>query len=690
VSNVKNIVFTIITVVVVPIVFFVALEGVLTALGVGSHYHYFNTITIDGHDYYQENPDFADQFYPPSLNIGPRENTFPKTSNNQRLRVYLLGGSAAMGFPHKNHGIDRLLAAQLNALFPDREVEVINTAMTSVNSHVVYEVAQTLPANSADVAILLMGNNEVVGPYGPGTFNQSFLSSMSAIRSLQALKRTRLWQSFDRTLDEVTPTNAKAELEWQGMQMFVENGVAQNDARMQAVYSHFETNLRDIIDILNDKSMHVVVSTVPVNLRHSAPFLSLNSDAISARERAELVSLREQARQHALDMRWPEAQSFWEQAVEIDPLHADTHFQLATSLEKQGKFPRARHHYERALDLDGLRFRADTQINTIIERVAKTYSAEEVSLVHGVEAFDSASAPYAPGWNLLVEHVHYDFAGNALLAQIFADAVAKHIDPAAVRMLLDSEEVAARIGFPNHETIANTEIMQDMAQQPPFPGQSNYKDYLANLETVLLRITREVGEPKDVLRRRQQVVTSGVADWKLHFEMAALARHLKNTKLQYYHLEKLFELYPHNRESYINFATLLSQDGRWEEVIPVLERSLYYTRGREEMIVETLGWLGTAHLKLGEFDQAKELLLTVPKKFPRQIAMSLRAYGNLIKHSVDSGNKSDTALYLQAVSDYADTLIASGESQNYPMLSHRMAQLMTMGGDMAAAQRWQQ
>ena len=80
-----------------------------------------------------------------------------------------------MGFPHKNHGVDRLLAAQLRSLFPNRNVEVLNTAMTSVNSHVVYQVAQTLPSESADVAVILMGNNEVVGPYGPGAFNQNFL-----------------------------------------------------------------------------------------------------------------------------------------------------------------------------------------------------------------------------------------------------------------------------------------------------------------------------------------------------------------------------------------------------------------------------------------------------------------------------------------------------------------------------------
>jgi hypothetical protein len=56
------------------------------------------------------------------------------------------------------------------------------------------------------------------------------------------------------------------------MQMFVDNGVAENDPRMAFVYEHYEQNLRDIIATLNAKGMHVVLSTVPVNLRQSAPF----------------------------------------------------------------------------------------------------------------------------------------------------------------------------------------------------------------------------------------------------------------------------------------------------------------------------------------------------------------------------------------------------------------------------------
>ena len=687
-SNTRNTLFTMITVVVIPLLFFVLVEFALGLMGVGTHYQYFNQIDIDGEAFYQENPDFADQFYPPSLNVGPLQNTFAAERSDDRLRVFVLGGSAAMGFPHKNHGVDRLLAAQLRSLFPNRDVEVVNTAMTSVNSHVVYQVAQTLPSESADVAVILMGNNEVVGPYGPGTFNQNFLSSLSAIRALQALKRTRLWQLLDSSLAEVQSSDAKADLEWQGMQMFVDNGVAEDDPRMSAVYEHFEGNLRDIVDTLHAKGMHVVLSTVPVNLRQSAPFLSIGRDDLSASDEAKLAALRERAEAQALNGRWREAQDLWQQAIALDAGHADSHFQLATSLENLGEFALARSHYERALDLDGLRFRADTRINAIIERVARGYDSSIVSFVNSSKGFDRASAPYAPGWDLLVEHVHYDFSGNAVLARIFARAIARHLSPTTPPELLKTEEVAARIGFPNHETIENLKNLQGMAKQPPFPGQSNYQDYLAFLATELSSVRGEVGEPKDVVRRRQQVLVNGEGDWKLHFEMTALARHLKNKQAQYYHLEQLFKLYPHNRESYINLATLLSQDGRWAEVIPLLERSLSYTRGREELVVEAVGWLGTAHLKTGNSAKATELLLSIPEDYPDQIGMSLRAYGNLIKHSVDSRDAQTTEQYLLSLENYANTLVASGASESYPRLNQRMAQLMNMAGDKAGAARW--
>jgi tetratricopeptide (TPR) repeat protein len=688
VPDVRKVAFTFITTVVVPVLFFVLLELGLTVAGVGKSFDFFREIDIDGQPYYQENPDFADQFYPASLNITPRESTFSVERRPELVRVFILGGSAALGFPHKNHGLDRLLTAQLEAALPSREIEVINTAMTSVNSHVVYAVAQSIPEGSADFAVILMGNNEVVGPYGPATFNQNFLENLAVIRGIQALKRTRTWQALAGVIQQIRPTDAMQELEWEGMQMFTNNGVPQDDPRMAGVYSHYEDNLTDIVDTLRSKGMHVILSSVPVNLRDSAPFLSVHASGLSDDQLDQWRELTRRGAQSADEENWGESATHFQAALEIDPGHADTHFRLATALENLGKYPEARRHYERALDLDALRFRADSRINQLVREVAASVEGDALSYVDSAAGFEQASQPFQPGWNLFLEHVHYEFAGNHVLAAGISRSIADTVTSADDNEPLSQAEVAMRVGFPNHDTAGEIRTLQAMIEQPPFPGQSNYTRLARFLRDKVNRAKAEVGSPREVVQRRQDVVRAGVADWKIHFELAVLNQHQGNSAAMYHHLDKVIELYPHNRESYMKLAEALSKDGRWREAIPPLERSLYYTRGDETKIAETTGWLGTAYLRTGDYAKASELLLEVTAEYPDQIGLVLRAYASLIRYSREQGLERDLERYIKEVQRYARSLVRSGKDKEFPLLNRRMAQILAFGGYDKEAREW--
>ena len=227
-----------------------------------------------------------------------------------------------------------------------------------------------------------------------------------------------------------------------------------------------------------------------------------------------------------------------------------------------------------------------------------------------------------------------------------------------------------------------------MNQQPPFPGQSNYSELKDFVNDKLASVTREVGAPATVVARRKDIVNSGLADWKIHFELAVLNQRLRNPPAMYYHLNQIFELYPHNRESYMKIAEAMSKDGRWREVIPYLEQSLYYTRGDEKKIAETIGWLGTAHFRTGNPEKATDLLLEVTRNYSDQIGLTLRAYGNLIKYSRDNGKVEDLDRYIKDVQRYARSLIGKGKDKEYTLLYKRMSQLMAMGGYTAEAQEW--
>ena len=688
--DVRKIAFTFTTIIVIPVLFFVLVELGLMAVGVGTSFDYFHEIDIEGEPHFQENPAFANQFYPSSLGIGPLPNTFAEERRPELIRVYVLGGSAAQGFPHKNHGLDRVLTAQLRAALPSRKIEVINTAMTSVNSHVVYAVANSIPKNSADFAVILMGNNEVVGPYGPGTFNQNFLANITLIRGIQALKRTRIWQALDSLILKVRPTDAKQELEWEGMQMFTNNAVSLDDPRMDSVYAHYEDNLTNIIKTLRGKGMHVLLSSVPVNLRNSAPFSSVHSPDLSVDKRDQWRELISEGSQRSETGDWRGAVASLRAALEIDPGYADTHFSLATAYENLGEYQDAKRHYTRALDLDALRFRADSGINQIIQQIAENIGDDAFDFVDSAAAFEQSSQPFQPGWNLLLEHVHYDFSGNNILATEITRSIMDNLSANDNYQALSDAEVANRIGHPNYDSIEEIRNLQGMIENPPFPGQSNYIELKKFLNEKLENMTVEVGSRTEVLKRRQEVVNSGLADWKLHFELAVLNQRQRKSQAMYYHLNKIIEQYPHNRESYMKIAEAMSKDGKWREVIPYLERSLYYTRGDEEKIAETIGWLGTAYLRIGEYDKATDLLLEVTDKYSDQIGLTLRAYGNLIKHSRATGQTKDLERYVKDVQRYARTLIKNGKDEDYPLLNQRMSQLMTMGGYQAEAEEWAQ
>ena len=684
----RKLIFTFITTVVVPLLFFVLLELGLGFAGVGTSYDYFREIKIDGRTHYQENPEFADQFYPKSLDINPRENTFSADSDPERVRVYILGGSAALGFPHKNHGVDRLLETQLRAAIPSRKIEVINLAMTSINSHVVYEIAKSVPDGSADFAVILMGNNEVVGPYGPGTLNQNFLDNITLIRGIQSLKRARLWQALDGLSQKARPTDAMQDLEWQGMQMFTSHGVTHDDPRMASVYSHYEDNLRDIIEILHDKGIHVLLSSVPVNLRHSAPFLSVHSPDLSTDELDSWRELDNEGSRSFDDKDWNDAVASFREALEIDSGYADTHFRLATAYEHLGEFDKARTHYERALDLDALRFRADKRINEVVHEVAASFENQAFSFVDSAESFEESSQPFQPGWNLLLEHVHYGFSGNHILAAEIARSIVVELTPHHDYKPLTHAEVARRTGFPNHDTIGEIQTLQAMIEHPPFPGQSNYDELESFLNAQLQNVAGEIGTPAEVVQKRRDLVDTGQADWKIHFELAVLNQRLRNPPAMYYHLNKVLELYPHHRETYMKMAEAMSKDGRWSEAIPYLERSLHYTRGDEEKTAETINWLGTAYLRTGEVERATDLLLELPEKYPEQIGLTLRAYGNLVKYSHDNGKDADVDRYIRDVQRYGRSLVQKGKAEEYPLLYKRMSQIMALGGHHAEAREW--
>ena len=101
-----------------------------------------------------------------------------------KVRIFVLGGSAAMGTPDPSFNFGQILGVMLREQYPGVQFEVVNGAMTAINSYVVREIARDCAAREPDLFVVYMGNNEVIGPYGPGTVFQW---------GTQTLVRSRAW-----------------------------------------------------------------------------------------------------------------------------------------------------------------------------------------------------------------------------------------------------------------------------------------------------------------------------------------------------------------------------------------------------------------------------------------------------------------------------------------------------------------
>ena len=138
------------------------------------------------------------------------------------VRIFVLGGSAAQGIPDPSFSFGRILEVMLRERYPDVKFEVVNAAMTAINSHVALEIARDCAAHQPDLFVVYMGNNEVVGPYGPGTVFQQW-SPSRRLDSRQRLAEINARRAVARRRDGLVPSRNGSPTAWRGMEMFLGN-----------------------------------------------------------------------------------------------------------------------------------------------------------------------------------------------------------------------------------------------------------------------------------------------------------------------------------------------------------------------------------------------------------------------------------------------------------------------------------
>jgi lysophospholipase L1-like esterase len=347
----------------------------------------------EGYDEYLRcNPNVARRyFFAQSTIPSPPKILFLKQKPQNGFRIFVLGESSTAGFPFGNNvSFPNILERSLSRAFPDRRIEVVNIAMSAINSYTLLDLFDEILEQSPDAVLIYTGHNEFYGALGVGSV-QSLGNSrrlITASMKLQSVKSFILLRDVVGWLkvrlsqiiyggSEVDPSATLME------GIVAEQTIPYDSPLYKAGKRQFSLNMEEILQKAAKKNVPVMLSELVSNLHDQEPFISL-----------------EEPQDHS----------------------AKREFAEARRLEAAGEFERARQHYILAKDFDALRFRAPEDFNTILHELAEKYSH---TIVPAILYFENESPNGIIGSRLMMEHLHPTIDGYYLLAKAFYETMEK-------------------------------------------------------------------------------------------------------------------------------------------------------------------------------------------------------------------------------------------------------------------------
>lgn len=357
------------------------LEGGLWIVGYGHDLSLFVEDTKNK-DCWVINPYASRKYFTETDNapIGNFE-LFRKQKTPDTFRLFVLGESTTIGYPYMHNGsFHRWLQYRLMHTFPKKNIEVINLAMTAVNSYTVLDFGKEIVNYQPDAVLIYTGHNEYYGALGVGSTSRMG-SNTNLVQLLLKLREFRLVQLISSVASKIRKIVAGEQVDVR------ENLMKRMAADQQIPYKsdnyirgirQFETNMNELCQLLSKHKIPTLISNLVSNEKDLKPLISEEG---------------------------------------IDENSATYQYEQASMAYDRGDFKEAKKLYGKAKELDLLRFRAPEAINKVIHKLSASYAG--VYLVDAKATFEKHSPHGILGKETLLEHVHPNLYGYALLSDAF-------------------------------------------------------------------------------------------------------------------------------------------------------------------------------------------------------------------------------------------------------------------------------
>ncbi len=409
--------------VLLPFLVFIILEVALRL------FHYGNDLSLfieDPRDanYLVLNPNAAKRYFTdPALAPTGNSELFKKVKDENTCRIFVLGESTTIGYPYFHNGsFHRWLQYRLMRTLPDRHFEIINLSLTAVNSYTVLGFAKELVDYEPDAVLIYSGQNEYYGALGVGSTNR-IAGNSTIIGIMLGLRQLRVMQLITSLYEKITGTfrtASGASGETLMQRMVADQAIAYGSKLYYRGIDQFASNMDATLHLFNERHIPVFISNVVTNEGGMRPFISIAADSL----RAPLFRQDYELGKKAFKLNeLRAADSLFRKADGIYGGHALCNYYLGQVSYALGDYKQAEAYFAKARDLDGLRFRAPAKINEVIGQLCNKYP--DAHLVDTKGMFEAHSDHQIIGSELLLEHVHPNLTGYALMSDVFYEALKK-------------------------------------------------------------------------------------------------------------------------------------------------------------------------------------------------------------------------------------------------------------------------
>lgn len=607
-----------------PVFLFLILEIGLRIANFGYPTSFLLERTKDGKKYFIENQFFGYRFFPSRLARTPEPFICLAEKPEKTYRIIVFGESAALGDPAPAYSFARMLETILNKTVDGVNFEVINVSMTAINSHVLLEIAKDCRKLKADLWLLYIGNNEVIGPFGPATVFTIKNLPYPIIRLIVSCKELKVFQLLQLILEKIQSVDLTF-AEWAGMEMFMNSQIRFQDVVLNNVYINFEKNISRIIKLGLKSGSDVLLCAPIANYKDSAPFGSLNKNGLSESDLKQWREFFEIGKKHEEQGSPADALVYYKKAEAIDNTYAELLFRIARCLEKTGKdedsIKLVVDYYIKAVDYDTMRFRPDSQILGVLESLGKsariTGSSHSENIVKFINSYDELNkcGIKIPGNKILWEHVHLNFKGNYLLASIYANAVREilksksHGQQVYISFktnLVDETTIFADLGLTDYDKLKVYKEMEKRLSQPPFTYRCNQKEQLERLKLGIetLEKNTQSADVQKFVSEYTKLLDQRSGDYVLRQRFAELLDENGFYEMALEQWQSIKSLIPHYPNCYLQIGNLLDKMGRSLEAVPYFETALRMNMKSAEVYSS----FGLCLLNLNRYDEAIDTL----------------------------------------------------------------------------------